>query len=205
MEGTKMIPILAAIGVGVLGTLAEKTAAALLKRDLGGRMATDPTGRPFDAILGQSRSVASTQSPLLVAASPRPMGPRVAGDLIGRKVVANGSVVELRGSIATVLPYRLPTTAAAVQIEVRDLHGTVVRTVSLGPRPGGLHQLLFDGRGLPSGQYLYRVIATDAVGQPIAGANTASGRVMGVRLENGRPFLDVGRALVPLSAVYHNQ
>jgi len=202
-----MIPILAAMGVSVLSTLAEKAAATLLNRDLGGRTAVNPTGRSFHAILERSQSAQSTQAALpaaprgSVAARPPAALSRTAQEMIGRNVAANGSVLELHGQISPTLQYRLPAAAASVQIEVQDLQGTVVRTVRLGQRPGGLHQLSFDGRGLPSGLYLYRVIAVDGAGQPMAHISTASGRVMGVQFQNGQPFLNVGRALVPFTGV----
>lgn len=132
----------------------------------------------------------------------RPVSARAATDVIGRKIAANGSAIELRGSVPSTLLYRLPTAAESVQIEVRDLQGMIVRTVQLGPQPGGFHQMMFDGRGLQSGLYVYRVIATDTAGQPMARVSTAFGRVMGVQSENGQPFLHVGSALVPLTGIF---
>lgn len=138
----------------------------------------------------------------LLAVPRKPVNRRVVEDLIGRKIAANGSVFELRGSTSPMLPYRLPTAAASVQIEVRDLQGRLARTVQLGPQPGGLHRILFDGRGLSSGAYVYRVIATDVSGAPIARVGTASGRVSGVRVAEGQAFLAVGGSLVPHMSVF---
>lgn len=145
-----------------------------------------------------------TTAPLtaLLSAPRMPMNPRSVEALIGRKIAANGSLIDLRRPSIQTLQYRLPTAAASVQVEVRDLQGTVVRTVQLGSQPGGLHQLPFDGRGLSPGLYQYRIVAADTAGLTIAGASTAYGRVTGVQLENGQPFLAVGRALVPLSGVF---
>lgn len=240
-----MIPVLAAIGVSMLGTLAEKSVRALIEGHLGGETAIDSAKRSFNAVLERSRATTSarsnvrhadpfpspglapsvvggsaedasvglltaqlatqrTRSPLtaLLATPQRPVSPRMATDLIGRKIAANGSVVELRGPIPPTLQYRLPAAAASVQIEVQDLQGTVVRSIRLGSKPGGFHQLPFDGRGLSSGLYLYRVIATDAAGQPITRVSTASGRVTGVQFESGHPFLNVGSARVPLTGIF---
>lgn len=240
-----MIPVLAAVGIKLLGALAGKTITALMERGLDSSMAVDRTERSFDTILERSRSMRSTRSdarrfgpvsfqglaPTVISGSAddasvglltaqlatrrtfapatalptvprRPVSARAAADLIGRKIAANGSAIELRGSVPPTLLYRLPTAAESVQIEVRDLQGTIVRTVQLGPQPGGFHQIMFDGRGLQSGLYLYRVIATDTAGQPIARVSTAFGRVMGVQFENGQPFLNVGSALVPLTGIF---
>lgn len=239
-----MIPMLAAVGVSMLSTLAGKTITALIERDLGGGTTVDSGKGSFEAILERSQAMQSSRTPAkrvdplpsqgvmptvvgdsarsasiglqtaglatyrtpasrtaLLAAPPWAVSPGRAGDLIGRKIAANGSVFELRGQIPT-LHYHLPTVAASVQIEVRDLRGTVVRTVQLGSQPGGLHRISFDGRGLPSGLYLYRVVAADAAGQPIARVSTAYGRVLGVRFEGGQPLLNVGSALVPLAGVF---
>jgi flagellar hook assembly protein FlgD len=126
----------------------------------------------------------------------------LASGYIGRKVVANGSVIDLRGPVPSILRYLLPRAAASVQVEVQDLQGNVIRTVQLGAQPGGLHQLPFDGRGLQSGLYVYKVIAADVQGLPLVGISTATGRVTEVRFEGGRPFLVVGGALVPVAGVY---
>lgn len=156
------------------------------------------------AQLTRERSLAPRAG--LLAAPQKPVSRSVVGNQIGRKVSANGSLIDLRGGpVSPTLQYRLPTAAASVQVEVRDLQGVVVRTVQLGPQPGGLHQLPFDGRGLQSGLYLYRVMATDAGGLPIARVSTASGRVSDVRFEGGQAFLVVGGSLVPLKSVYEER
>lgn len=240
-----MIPIIAAMGISVLSTLAGKAVTALIDRNLSGSTAADSGKNSFDTILERSQAAKLTRAhakgldslppqglaptfasgpakdaslglltaqltrerslaPLtgLLAASQRLVSRSVVGEQIGRKVSANGSLIDLRGPIPPTLQYRLPTAAASVQVEVRDLQGTVVRTVQLGPQPGGLHQLPFDGRGLQSGLYQYRVIAADAGGLPIARVSTASGRVSEVRFEGGQAFLVVGGSLVPLMGVY---
>lgn len=251
-----MLPVLAAIGISLLSSVASKAAAALVDRGLGGA-ATSDSGASFHSILERSQATTSSRTgprpvdpfapagasgatdagmmrtsapgraggsalsrtegpalnrlisevrnqsslnPLVVAA--RPVGRGMAAGYVGRKVTANGSMVTLAGGVMPQLRYQLPRAAASVQIEVRDLHGKLVRTIQLGPQAGGLHLLPFDGRGLQSGGYVYRVVATDAQGELLSGISTASGRVMEVRYEGGQPFLVVGSALVPLAAVY---
>lgn len=217
-----MLPILAAIGVSMLSTLAGRAVSAVVEGSLGGRAREGLGNNSFDAVLERSAMqlaqtpaqvsntlasrrpsvVGGSAMSALLAAPGRPAGSARATDLIGRKIAANGSAFEVRGGLQTILRYHLPTAAASVQIEVRDLHGNLVRTVPMGPQPGGLHHLPFDGRGLSSGLYLYRIVAADAAGQPIARVSTATGRVMGVQFENGQPFLNVGSALVPLAGIF---
>jgi hypothetical protein len=47
--------------------------------------------------------------------------------------------------------------AGAVRLSVFDMRGVLVATLLDGPLPAGRHELLFDGGGLPSGVYLYRL------------------------------------------------
>jgi hypothetical protein len=166
---------------------------------LAGGLTNDASLGLLTAQLTRERSLAPRAG--LLAAPQIPVSRSVVGDRIGRKVSANGSVIDLREPVPPTLQYRLPTAAVSVQVEVRDLQGAVVRTVQLGPQPGGFHRLPFDGRGLQSGLYLYRVMATDAGGLPIARVSTASGRVSDVRFEGGQAFLVVGGSLVPLKSV----
>lgn len=243
-----MFPVLAAIGISLLSSLASKAGAALIERGLGGGAVSD-SGASFHSILEQSQATKSSRtgprssdvvaqasasmatdggfvktaalsgaerpalnrlisevrnqaspSPLVMAA--RPVGRGMAAGYVGRKVAANGSMITLAGGVMPQLRYQLPRAAASVQVEVLDLHGKLVRTIQLGPQAGGLHLLPFEGRGLQSGRYVYRVVAADAQGELLAGVSTASGQVMEVRSEGGEPFLNVGRSLVPLAGVY---
>jgi hypothetical protein len=62
----------------------------------------------------------------------------------------------------TIIEYGLPE-AAAVTVEVYNLLGQSVRVLESGFRPGGAHQVGFDGAGLASGVYLYTLKARDRV------------------------------------------
>lgn len=237
-----MLPVLAAIGVSLLSSLASKAAASLIERSLGGGAASD-SGAPFHSILERSQATQSSRTvprpadvvaratasmatdggfvqrtalssglmhlalrtphfapPVTVAA--RPVGGAGATGYVGRKVAANGSLVTLAGGVTPQLRYHLPRAAASVRIEVLDLHGQLVRTMDLGSQAGGQHLLPFDGRGLPPGAYVYRVVASDNRGEVLAGVSTAFGRVMAMQFEGGKPFLVVGSSLVPLPAIY---
>ncbi|MBN1449159.1 MAG: VWA domain-containing protein [Bacteroidetes bacterium] len=45
------------------------------------------------------------------------------------------------------------------RLEVLDMHGRLVQRLVDGPLQAGNHELRFDGTGLPSGMYLYRIIS----------------------------------------------
>jgi flagellar basal-body rod modification protein FlgD len=129
----------------------------------------------------------------------------LAAGYIGKVVTANGTAVDLGGGSPATLRYSL-SGAAAVTIQVGDLQGNTVRTLQLGAQPAGQRTVTFDGLGddgrlLPSGRYLYKVVATDAAGGSIAGVSTASGLVTGLDFEGTQPFLVVDGSPVPLSAI----
>lgn len=129
----------------------------------------------------------------------------LASGYLGRVVTANGTIFDQGGSGPVTLRYTLPS-AASVQIQIRDLQGTLVRTLTLGAQPAGQNQVAFDGLGndgrpLPPGRYVYSVAATDAAGGSVVGVSTAFGQVTGVSFEETPPMLIVDGSLIPLSAV----
>ncbi|MBR9978523.1 MAG: hypothetical protein KFH87_10580, partial [Bacteroidetes bacterium] len=58
---------------------------------------------------------------------------------------------------ATVIEYRLPEGHHEVRLEVLDHAGRHVRTLHDGTHQGGLHRVLFEAGGLPSGSYLLQL------------------------------------------------
>ncbi len=80
-------------------------------------------------------------------------------------VVANEPNAEVPEQVALLEAYPNPFTAATrirfaldqsmpVQIEVYDVMGRSVRTLTAGPRPVGLHEVPFEAAALPAGTYL---------------------------------------------------
>jgi hypothetical protein len=60
---------------------------------------------------------------------------------------------------ATVVEYRLPEGRHEIRLEVLDQAGRHVRTLQAGTQQGGIHRVLFDAEGLPSGSYLLHLHA----------------------------------------------
>ncbi|MBD3221940.1 T9SS type A sorting domain-containing protein [bacterium] len=54
-------------------------------------------------------------------------------------------------------------TAGQVSLEVFDLRGQRIGVLVDGPRAAGEHEVVFDGRGLASGTYVYRLATNDRV------------------------------------------
>jgi len=63
---------------------------------------------------------------------------------------------------ASVIEFRLPR-SADVRLSVSDLFGREVVVLVDGHRDAGLHQVRFDGSGLSSGVYFYRLESEDVV------------------------------------------
>jgi flagellar basal-body rod modification protein FlgD len=130
----------------------------------------------------------------------------LASSYIGKVVAANGAIFEQTGTGSATLRYSLPSDAASVQLQIQDLQGNTVRTLSLGSQSSGQGQVTFDGladdgRPLPPGRYRYKAAATDAAGGSVAGVSTASGQVTGLNFDGTQPLLMVNGSLIPLSAV----
>ncbi|MFH1863261.1 MAG: SBBP repeat-containing protein [bacterium] len=60
----------------------------------------------------------------------------------------------------TTIRFELPE-AALVKLEVFDVNGRSVGAIHELPLPPGTHEVPFDGSGLPSGMYIYRLTAGD--------------------------------------------
>ncbi len=63
---------------------------------------------------------------------------------------------------STVIRYVLPV-SSNVKIEVFDILGSFVETLSDENQPAGYHQVIWSARNLPSGAYFYRIQAGDFV------------------------------------------
>lgn len=62
----------------------------------------------------------------------------------------------------TTIAYSLPANAR-VQLQVYNVRGQLVRTLVDGTQDAGRHEVAFDGTGLSSGTYFYRLVAGDKV------------------------------------------
>jgi hypothetical protein len=63
---------------------------------------------------------------------------------------------------ATTIRFAIAT-PGPVALEVFDLRGRRIDVLVAGPRPAGTHEVVFDGRGLSSGTYLYRLTTRERV------------------------------------------
>ena len=88
-----------------------------------------------------------------------------AAGMVGRWALAPGSSLPA-GEGPAAFAVELPSSAASVQALVTNAAGTVVRTIDLGARPGGLHDAVWDrrddaGHAVPAGDYRVRIVAAN--------------------------------------------
>jgi flagellar basal-body rod modification protein FlgD len=133
------------------------------------------------------------------------MNTQTAG-LVGRLVTADMSTVSFDPAGVGSGQYQLMGQAKAVNVQVRDADGKVVRTLDMGSQFLGPHVFQWDGRGdsgarVPPGKYHFEVSAADSNGASVATSTKMSGRVSEVSYVNGSPELVVGGARISIGDV----
>lgn len=129
----------------------------------------------------------------------------LATNLIGKKVIALGNELYLRGDDGEEITFDLAENAG-VTIEIYDEDGTLVRTLKPGTLPSGRNRLHWDGKdsegnSLPLGNYSFQVDATDSNGNSLDVTTYSTGLVTGVKFEQGNALLMLGDQEVNLSDI----
>jgi flagellar basal-body rod modification protein FlgD len=129
-----------------------------------------------------------------------------ASNYIGKEVTAAWTATSLEDGKAT-WSYELGATADKVKLQVVDSTGKVVWEGD-GPEKGiGLHDFTWDGKmtggdtAEDGGVYTLKVAATDAKNAKIDSQALIRGRVTGVEMYDGAPYLVIGDSILPLSTV----
>ena len=123
-------------------------------------------------------------------------------DLVGASVEVDAGTVRVASDGISSATYRLPESAAAVDLRIRNGAGEVVWQ-GAGKTAQGAHDVQWNGldaRGqrLPSGLYQVEVNAVDAAGRAVPAETTITGTVDGVELGgDGQMMLSVDGVLVP--------
>lgn len=129
-----------------------------------------------------------------------------ASNYMGRSATAAWSSVKVEGGEAT-WSYELAKDATSATVQVLDASGKVVFTGDVDDRSAGVHDFTWDGRTTAGGQaadggvYTLKITAKGANGAAIDSQVLVRGRVSGVELYDGEPYLTVGSSILPLSAV----
>ncbi|MFN7128336.1 MAG: flagellar hook assembly protein FlgD [Brevundimonas sp.] len=129
-----------------------------------------------------------------------------ASNYIGKQVTAAWTATSLEDGKAT-WSYELGATADKVKLQVVDSTGKVVWEGDAPEKTIGLHDFTWDGKmtggdtAEDGGVYTLKVAATDAKNAKIDSQALIRGRVTGVEMYDGAPYLVIGDSILPLSTV----
>lgn len=118
---------------------------------------------------------------------------------IGRDATAVWSAVKATDGKAT-WSYELAGDAKTAKVQVLDASGKVVHEADAPERGEGVHDFTWTG-GQDGQVYTLKVTAKDAADAAVASQVLIRGRVTGVEMYDGQPFLTIGSSILPLSAV----
>lgn len=103
--------------------------------------------------------------------------------------------------------YELAANAASATLQVLDAAGKVVWSGEAPDKTNGLHDFKWDGKTTGGGQvddggvYTLKVLAKDGAGQDVDSQVLIRGRVTGVEMYDGKPFVIVGKSIMPVSSL----
>lgn len=129
-----------------------------------------------------------------------------ASNYIGKSVTAAWTATEFNGGKAT-WAYELGADADKATLQVVDSKGAVVWEGAAPDKTSGLHTFDWDGtlkdggKAEDGGVYTLKVAATNATGAKVDAQALIQGRVTGVEMYNGAPYLVIGDSILPLSTV----
>ncbi|SDQ34114.1 flagellar hook assembly protein FlgD [Brevundimonas sp. 374] len=129
-----------------------------------------------------------------------------AANYIGKSVTAAWTATEFNDGKAT-WAYELGADADKATLQVIDSKGVVVWEGAAPDKKSGLHTFSWDGKlkdggtAEDGGVYTLKVAATDATGAKVDAQALIQGRVTGVEMYNGAPYLVIGDSILPLSTV----
>ncbi|MEN5364058.1 flagellar hook assembly protein FlgD [Brevundimonas intermedia] len=129
-----------------------------------------------------------------------------ASNYIGKSVTAAWTATEFNDGKAA-WAYELGAEADKATLQVVDSKGAVVWEGAAPDKTSGLHTFDWDGtlkdggKAEDGGVYTLKVAATDATGAKIDAQALIQGRVTGVEMYNGAPYLVIGDSILPLSTV----
>jgi len=129
---------------------------------------------------------------------------------IGKKVVSKGDTMTVQGGVAGPATFSLDDDAE-VWVSIYAADGMPVRKLSMGWQKKGDCQVPWDGRdesgkAVTDGDYSFQVQAQSAKGASVSSQTYVTGEVTGVRHENGKSLLLIGkRQILPDSIIEISQ
>lgn len=129
-----------------------------------------------------------------------------AATYIGKDATAAWSATKFTGGEAT-WSYELASNASSATLQVLDSSGRVVWEGEAPDKTTGMHEFTWDGEatagtdGQDGQVYSLKIVAKDAAGGAIDSQVLTRGRITGVEMYDGQPYLTIGNAILPLSSV----
>lgn len=130
-----------------------------------------------------------------------------AANYIGRDATAVWSATKFTTEDKATWSYELATTAGSAKLQVLDGAGKVVWEGDAPETSEGVHDFTWDGAsttGAPAQDgkvYTLKVVAKTSGGQTVDAQVLTRGRISGVEMYDGQPYLTIGNAILPLSSV----
>ena len=126
--------------------------------------------------------------------------------LIGKDVTASGSQINSDGTNPATLSYQMPAATDTTTLKITNASGQTVRVVDLGSVTAGKGSYQWDGKDgqgttLPAGAYSYAISGADALGNQQAATTYTTGKVDGVKFDNGTAFVTIGAVTIPFSDI----
>lgn len=122
-------------------------------------------------------------------------------NMIGKEaIVQNGNTIKVDGSTAEV-NYRLGSDAAEVVISIYNESGSLVKTVEGTGLTAGINKTTLDCSDLATGEYTFKVSATDISGQSVTADTMISGLVTAAHFKNNTISLTVNGKEVALNDI----
>jgi flagellar basal-body rod modification protein FlgD len=129
----------------------------------------------------------------------------MAVNMIGRGVKVYGSAINLEKGTPVDLAFNIQGTGQ-VTVKITNESGKLVREMNVGQHDAGPVQVTWDGKDnngneLDSGKFSYQLEVLDANGQNVAAVPYTTGRVTGIKYQDGVAVLQLGDVEVRLGEV----
>ena len=124
---------------------------------------------------------------------------------LDKDLTMKGGTGLLNDGKATPFQFKLPR-SAHVEVKILDAGGSPVRSLDLGDQQAGNHRVEWDGHdsdgdAAPNGRYTYQIKAQSSDGEDVTADTFVTGRVSGVRYEDGVQYLRMNGEEFQLSDV----
>jgi flagellar basal-body rod modification protein FlgD len=130
-----------------------------------------------------------------------------AANYIGRDATAVWSATKFTTEDKATWSYELATNAGTAKLQVLDGAGKVVWEGDAPDKTEGVHDFTWNGTsttGSPAQDgkvYTLKVVAKTNSGQDVDAQVLTRGRISGVEMYDGQPYLTIGNSILPLSSV----